>query len=262
MEQNSPSPAPTERFSDRVENYIRYRPSYPGGVIHTLRSQTGLNSTSWVADVGSGTGIFAQLLLPYCGRVFGVEPNQAMRASAETRLSGSENFFSRAGTAEATGLEERSIHLVTAAQSFHWFDLPACRREFIRILRPEGFVALVWNERLVTATPFLVEYEALLQRHAIDYETVNHTATRDQETVATFYGKAGFTIKTFPNEQRFDFAGLKGRLLSSSYAPNAGHPRHDSMMAALVVLFERHQQCGAVSFLYTTKLYYGNLAED
>lgn len=256
---SAPSSHSTQRFSDRVENYVRFRPSYPPGVIETLRKQAGLNSRAEVADIGSGTGIFAALLLPHAARVFGVEPNAAMRAAGESFLGGDARFISVAGTAETTGLPDASVDLVTAAQAFHWFDVPACRREFARILRPGGGVALIWNERLVDATPFLADYETLLRRHATDYARVNH-ANVDAGAAAALFAQQGFTLVEFPNEQSFDFEGLKGRVLSSSYAPNVGHPGHEPMLRDLEDLFRRHAEEGRVAFRYTTKLYHGRLA--
>lgn len=253
-----PGVSPTTRFSDRVDAYVRHRPSYPADVLETLRREAGLGVAAEVADIGSGTGIFSALLLPHCARVFGVEPNGEMRAAAEKRFAGEPRFASVAATAEATGLPDASVDLVAAAQAFHWFDTAACRREFARILRPAGFVALVWNEREVSATPFLADYEALLRRHATDYAQVNHVNT-DARKVAEFFAPAGFTMAHFPHGQRCDFEALKGRLLSSSYAPNVGHPRHEPMLAELRALFDRHAENGAVEILYSTNLYFGRL---
>lgn len=247
---------PTERFTDRVDAYVRHRPSYPSGIVDTLRQRAGLGSASVVADIGSGTGIFTKLLLPHCARVFGVEPNDAMRAAGERFLTGSQNFTSVAGTAEATGLPDKSVDLVTAAQAFHWFLLPECRREFARILRAGGAIALIWNERLTGATPFLIAYEKLLERRATDYAQVNHVKI-DAKALSEFFGPAGFTLTEFPNEQGFDYAGVEGRLLSSSYAPTSENPDHAPMLAELRALFDQHAQGGRVSFRYTTKLYLG-----
>jgi ubiquinone/menaquinone biosynthesis C-methylase UbiE len=246
----------TQRFSDRVEDYVRYRPSYPAAALDALGELAGFNATTVVADIGSGTGIFAQLLLPHCARVYGVEPNEPMRAAGERLLGGNPKFSSVDGTAEMTNLADASVDLVTAAQAFHWFDVPACRREFSRILRPGGSVALIWNERLTDETPFLAEYERMLKRHAIDYRPATRTNI-DLSALGTFYAPRGFSMREFPNQQCFDYPGLKGRLLSSSYAPGVGHPGHAPMIADLESLFAQHAEQGTVTFFYSTKVFVG-----
>jgi ubiquinone/menaquinone biosynthesis C-methylase UbiE len=253
--------SPTQRFSDRVPEYIRYRPSYPAGVIEHLRLHARLGSGAVVADLGSGTGLFSRLLLATGAQVHAVEPNDAMRAAAERDLADQPGFTSVAGTAEETGLPDQSIALVTAAQAFHWFDGPACRRECQRLLRPSGQVALVWNERQSNTTAFLAGYEALLLRHATDYARINHRNITGAK-LAAFYGPTGYTTTEFPSEQRFDLPGLQGRLMSSSYAPKAGHPSHAPMFAELAELFVRHAEGGQIAFRYTTKLYLGALESE
>lgn len=249
---------PTQRFSDRVADYVRFRPSYPAGVIDTLRAAGLVGPGKTVADLGSGTGIFTALLLPHAAKVFAVEPNAPMRAAAEAALDPDPRFVSVAGAAEATTLPEGSVDLVTAAQAFHWFDVPRTRREMRRILRPGGAVALVWNERLTDTTPFLADYEALLHRRATDYAKVNH-ANLDAQKLAPFFGTGGHALEAFDYRQDFDLAGLTGRLLSSSYAPAAGQPGHGEMLRELREIFARHEQDGRVAFLYRTKLYWGLL---
>jgi ubiquinone/menaquinone biosynthesis C-methylase UbiE len=131
-------PDPTQRFSSRVENYVKYRPGYPPAILDLLRDKCGLTSASTVADIGSGTGILTGLLLKSGARVFGVEPNPDMRAAGERLLAGQANFTSLAGTAEATTLPAQSVGIITAGQAFHWFDREPTRREFQRILQPGG----------------------------------------------------------------------------------------------------------------------------
>lgn len=253
-----PPSDPTQRFTNRVDAYVRYRPGYPAAVIDALQRQAGLGPASLVADIGAGTGIFTQLLLPHVAHVWAVEPNDAMRAAADQLLAGRPNTTRVNGTAEATTLPDHSVDLVTVAQAFHWFSPGETRREFARILRPQGAVALVWNERLADATPFLRDYEALLRRRATDYAEVA-TADRYTQSLTAFFGPRSFTLTEFPNEQRFDYAGLEGRLLSSSYAPPAGHPDHAPMLAELRALFDQHANGGQVSFAYRAKLYVGRL---
>jgi len=249
------SPAPEERFSDRVENYIRWRPGYPEGLLDTLRTHGGLNATSTVADIGSGTGISSMLLLKAGCTVHGVEPNAAMREAAERILAAEPKFKRVDARAETTTLPDASIDLIVAAQAFHWFNTPETRREFHRILKPSGRVALIWNERRLNSTPFLRDYEALVLQFSTDYSAVRHENI-DAAALSSFFD-GSYQTHVFEYEQCFDFDGLKGRLLSCSYAPAPGHPRHEAMVMELRRLFDRHQVEGRVVFLYDTKLYLG-----
>jgi SAM-dependent methyltransferase len=246
---------PTERFSSRVEHYVRYRPSYPSAAIDLLKTHCGLSSAAVVADIGSGTGILTELLLESGAQVIGVEPNDEMRVAAEARLGAQARFRSVNGTAEATTLPPASIDLLVAGQAFHWFDVDRARHEALRLLRSAGFAALLWNERPAEATAFLDDYAALLLRHCAEYAQI--TASRaDEASMRRFFGGA-MDLATFPNQQSFDFEGLKGRLMSSSYAPEPGDPQHQPMMAGLRELFARHQHRGRVVFPYRTLVYFG-----
>lgn len=253
-----PVPDATTRFSNRVADYVRYRPSYPDALIDTLAAEAGLRSDSIVADVGSGTGISADLFLRFGCTVYGIEPNADMRGAAEVRFREEPRFHSRDATAESTSLPEASVDLVAAGQAFHWFDIPKTRSEFIGILRPGGYVALFWNSRRTTSTPFLKAYEQLLHEFATDYEQINHTNI-DAVVLSRFFGDSPFEMRSFPNFQEFDYEGLKGRLLSSSYAPATGHPRHEPMLLALQQVFREHESDGHVRFDYDTELYFGQL---
>jgi len=222
-----------------------------------VRREARLAADPIVADIGAGTGISSALWLDAGATVNAVEPNDAMRASAAALLGERPKFHAVAGSAEATALAAGSVDLVTAAQAFHWFDRALCRQEFLRVLKPGGYVALLWNSRHVDTTPFLRGYEAL-HRFATDYAAVNHQNI-DAAKVAEFYELGRCLRAVVPNSQMFDFAGLRGRLLSSSYAPPAGDPRHEPMLAALRALFDEHAENGAVSFAYDTEVYVGRL---
>jgi SAM-dependent methyltransferase len=247
----------TERFSSRVENYIKYRPSYPPAVLELLSVRCGLAATSAVADVGSGTGILTELLLETGAQVFAVEPNREMRAAAERLLSDYGGFRSVLGTAEATTLPDACVDLITAGQAFHWFDVQKSRRELARVLRPRGWVALIWNERPLEAVPLLDEYDALLRRHAPEYDRVRDLRA-DESKMREFFGRRPESA-AFQNRQSFDYAGFEGRLMSSSYAPESGDPEHEPMIAGLRNLFERHNRAGKVLFPYRTLVYYGRM---
>lgn len=249
---------PTGRFSDRVADYVKYRPGYPPEVIPHLRAAVGLTPASLVADVGSGTGISARLFLDNGNVVYAVEPNDAMRAAAESMLGHYPTFRSVAATAEDTTLPGDTFDLVVAAQAFHWFDRDAARREFARILQPSGHVVLLWNVRLTDTTAFLRDYEAMLLRYGTDYADVRHDNITDEDIERFFIGDVARA--SFPNTQHFDFEGVRGRLLSSSYVPGPGHPNHGPILDAVARLFEAHQQGGRVVFEYETRVYCGPVA--
>ena len=245
----------TERFSTRVENYARYRPQYPASVIGCLQANCQLTDTSIIADVGSGTGILTELFLREGNPVLAVEPNRKMREAGERRLHGYPRFQSIAGRAEETTLPDRSVDFVTAGQAFHWFDRGKAKVEFSRILKARGWVVLVWNERRVASSRFAEAYENLLRDYATDYEKIDHRQITE-EIIGRFYG-VRFGLACFEHSQHFDFAGIKGRLLSSSYTPEATHSRHTAMIAELRRIFETHQTKNEVVFDYETKVYYG-----
>lgn len=247
----------TSRFSDRVENYVRYRPGYPAEVLETLRSECGLDSANLIADVASGTGIWTRTLLENENRVFAVEPNPEMRAAGERLLGEFPNFTSVSATAEHTTLKDESVDFVTAAQAAHWFDRRLARKEFVRILKPGGWLVLLWNERVTDSTAFLRDYERLLLTYGTDYEDVRHERTTDE--INDFYDPAPFEQRVFSNYQNFDYAGIEGRLLSSSYAPGPEHPNHAPMLRDLRQLFQAHAVNGRATFEYKTRLYFGRL---
>lgn len=249
---------PTQRFSSRVQDYVRYRPTYPPEVIALLREECGLTANSIVADVASGTGIFTQMLLKNGNRVFGIEPNAEMRRAGEEFLARYPRFTSVAGTAEATTLPDHSINVVTAAQAAHWFDREKARREFLRILKPDGWTVLIWNERKTDTTAFLRDYEQLLLTYGTDYQEVRHERTTDE--IAGFFAPSQFQSRVFEMRQECDYAGLEGRLVSSSYTPPRGHAKYEPMLQELKRIFEKHEAGGHVTLEYATRVFYGQLA--
>jgi SAM-dependent methyltransferase len=248
----------TQRFSSRVDNYVRYRPGYPIEVIELFKRDCALTAASVIADIASGTGIFTRLLLENGNHVFGVEPNADMRHAGEEFLSSYPNFSSVAGTAEATTLANTSVDFVTAAQAAHWFDREKARREFMRILKPHGWTVLIWNERQTNSTTFLRDYEALLLNYGTDYQEVRHERTTDE--IADFFAPSPFRTQTFENDQECDYSCLDGRLLSSSYTPGPDHANYQPMLRELRRMFDQHQHGGQVVLKYDTRVFFGQLA--
>ncbi len=249
---------PTKRFTGRVANYVAYRPKYPAAVIEFMRAELGLSSSSVVADVGAGTGILTEMLLQNGNTVYAVEPNAAMRAAAENLLGASPGFISVNATAEATTLADSSVDFVTAAQAFHWFKAEEAGAEFARILNPGGHCVLLWNLRRTDSTPFLCELESLLRAYGTDYERV--AAEKPAAELLECIFPRGFGTGMFHHAQIFDYAGLRGRWLSASYVPLAGHANHEPFFAALRRAFDEHHANGLVAIEYDTVLYYSQLS--
>jgi len=245
---------PERRFSTRVVDYVRYRPSYPPELLAWLRETAGFSPAWKIADIGSGTGIFARLLLDHGNFVYGVEPNQAMRASAEEALAGQERFVSVPGNSEATTLSDASVELVTAAQAFHWFEPVATKREFQRILKPGGRVLVVFNSRRHDASPFMRVYDDYLTANAVDYSKVDHKLV-SAERLRAFLGdyrewKATFSVFK-------DYDAVRGLSSSSSYVPAPDHPRYAEFYDGLREIVATHAVDGRVEFFYETEAYLG-----
>jgi SAM-dependent methyltransferase len=247
---------PTTRFSDRVADYVRSRPSYPAGLLGILEDEAGLEPTHRVADIGSGTGLLSRLFLDHGNSVYGVEPNREMREAGDQLLAAYPGFASVAGRAEATTLPDACVDLVAAGQAFHWFDVPRARAEFLRILRPGRPVVLVWNDRREDAGPFMAGYEQLLRDYGTDYRQVHHRRLGEVE-IKDFFGRGVFKGCTLPNRQSFDLPGLQARVRSSSYVPAPDGPGYTELMDGIGELFEAHQTGGRAGLEYETRIYFG-----
>lgn len=237
---------------------MKYRPHYPVEVFDFLEQEAVLAKGYAIADVGSGTGISAEPLLKKGYSVYGIEPNREMREAAEKYLKDHAHFTSIEGIAEHTDLPNHSVEVILAGQAFHWFNKEKSQREFKRILKPGGNVVLMWNDRRTDTTDFLKVYEDFLQMFGTDYKEVNHKNTQEKDIFAAFFGGT-FNEKSFYNYQDVDFAGLKGRVLSSSYMPGEDHKDYEFMIYTLKKIFMRYQENGKVRLDYDTKIYYGKL---
>ena len=245
---------PTRRFSGLAAAYARFRPTYPEAAAAYVVERCGLAPGSVIVDVGCGTGISSRLFAAHGLRVIGIEPNPDMRQEAERGAvpSGSIAPEYREGRAEATGLPGGSADAVLAAQAFHWFEPAATLPEFRRILRPRGWVVLVWNTRADRA-PFTAEYGKLVGSLTDRARTpeIREDAPAALRASPLF---EGFETSWFPNDQRLGEDGLLGRAFSASYAPQEAD-RREAYETALRDLFRRHAAEGRVVLRYTTEVH-------
>lgn len=247
---------PTKRFSNRVNYYQRYRPGYPRAILDYLEEKIALSLDIVVADVGSGTGLLAERFLTYGSKVFAVEPNKQMRTVAEAELGAYERFHSLAATAEATTLPDNSVNLIVAGQAFHWFNMEEARTEFRRILCSGGWVALIYNNWNLPHSAVAADYRQLVERYGIDYKRVSRQRRIDSDMTQFFGGMAPREAR-FNNPQYYVFEALRGRALSSSYAPLPGHENYEPLVKGLRDLFEKHAAEGVLTFPYETTVYLG-----
>lgn len=248
--------SPTSRFSNRAENYAKYRPGYPNELFNFIEKTIELQSTASIVDIGSGTGLFAEPLLHRGYSVVCIEPNEDMQKAGEARLSKYPLFQSFRTTAEDTGLTAQSADLITIAQTFHWLDPVAAQIECKRILKPGGQVILAWN-RQSNKTDFEKKYSALRAKYRI---MEKGPVQVEPEVITEFFAPQQATLKLFPNEQLLDFEALKGQLLSKSYVPLPGHDLYDDMITDLIKLFVGYNDNGLVRINYETLLYWGQLS--
>ena len=242
---------PTKRFSNRVENYLNYRPRYPAEIVTLLAAECGLTRDSIIADAGSGTGFLGELFLLNGNRVLGIEPNAEMRAAGERLLAKYPNFTSINATAEETTLPNSSVDFVTAGQAFHWFDQERARREFERILKPDGWVVIVWNTFPIDRNALVEGYHEVLLRYGTDYREVRREI--DDSGVKSFFPPGACRTARFFYQQTFDWEGLKGRLLSASFAPEPDSPNYEPTLRDLRKVFDSNQKDGTVIFDYDTE---------
>ena len=253
-------PNPSGRFTGRVESYRQYRPRYPAGLVDLLRSECGLSSDAAVVDVAAGTGLLTEIFLAAGCTVTAIEPNAEMRSACSELQQTYPAFRCVDGTAEDTGLPDRSAHLITVAQAMHWFDLERTHAEFARILEPGGWCAVIYNNRHESGDAFHDACEQFLLEFGIDYSLVKRQHM-GRKRLAQFFAPAPMKYAVFPNSQALTQEGFEGRILSSSYIPRPGHERFRQMHSELRRLFEKHQSGGIVTVEYDCAVCYGQFVK-
>jgi SAM-dependent methyltransferase len=245
---------PTGRFTGLAELYAKHRPSYPGAVVDYIVERCGLSPQSLLVDVGSGTGISSRLFAQRGVPVLGIEPNADMRARAEAEPlpEGLPVPIYRDGRAEATGLPPGSTDTVLAAQAFHWFEPQAALREFQRILKLGGWIALVWNER-DESDPLTAAYGAVIRSTPGATELECNRGRAGEPLLVSPLFEDGERM-LFHNEQQLDEQNLIGRALSASYAPRDPN-LVTHFVADLGAVFAHYQKQGTVRLRYETSVY-------
>jgi ubiquinone/menaquinone biosynthesis C-methylase UbiE len=245
---------PTSIFSTKAEKYARYRWDYAPGAIRAVFDIAGLGSASRVADLGAGTGILTHHFAGKVAQVVAVEPNDEMRRQAELTLGGVANCQVSGARAEATGLADGAFDLVTVAQAIHWFQPEPARAEIQRILKPDGWLALLRNY----GTNAAVE-EATSRLLTPDYGVVfpaDHERP-ERKPIEFYFGKAGYQKLLFPFANQVNWEIFFGAQLSASFMPDEGHPSYPSLDRGMREVFERFSVGGVLEVHGETELIIG-----
>lgn len=248
-----------DRFFNKAEKYELYRPSYTEESIEKIFDLCRIvpSNEAKVADIGAGTGKFTQLLLDKGFIVYAIEPNEEMRIIADKKFKDYDNFHSIDKVAEDTSLENNSISIITVAQAFHYFDLDKTKKEFKRILKPQGKVALLWNFRL-RDSEFIKEYENII--YGLHSNKVKPTHAQDNMTDELFKNFfTNYEIANISNSQEFDFESLWGRTLSNNHMPNENESEYLQLYDSIKKLFDKYEQNGKILFQYRTQIVVGDI---
>jgi ubiquinone/menaquinone biosynthesis C-methylase UbiE len=248
----------TKRYAGRVDVYRRYRARYPREVFDFVREHCGLTAASVMADVGSGTGMLAEVFLENGNRVFAIEPNAEMRDVCKELEALYSGLRCIDGMAEATTLPEHSVDIVMAGRAFHWFNQEQCRPEFLRILRPGGWVMLVNLARSTGPEPLLRDFQDLRMKYGLDYaETV---AQFDMDAACRkFLARAEIRSAEFPVIQKLSYEELEGQTASFSVMPQPADAAYPAMQRALRDYFTRYHSGGTVLVPMDCTIYVGQL---
>ncbi len=237
-------------FSAKVSDYSLSRPDYPAALFVALKEYAALGPHATVVDIGAGTGLLTQGLLPLCRQVFAVEPNPEMRRAADGFLGARGGQPSLDGCAESIPLASGSVHLIAAAQAFHWFEVERARAEFLRVLTADGQVALIWNDRVIQHP-----LNQALDEVFADFGGAKRSALvahEDRSAVPRFFGSAQPREFAWPHAHRLDESGLQSLVFSRSYIPNRDTADGHAVAERTRGVFRRFAAGGTVEIHYRT----------
>lgn len=239
-------------FVDKQQVYDDCRPGYPAAAVELICARAGRNAV--VADIGSGTGKLAVLLAATASSLWAVEPNAYMRRVLTLRTEKMPQVRVVAASAERTHLPDGSVDAITVAEAYHWFDNDEARREFRRILKPDGYVFLLWNH--FGGNPYDEQMRDIARR----YRTYPEQEGRTEAQLADdTFGPGAWEKVTFDNTMRQPFERFYGGMTSASYVPQPGTVAGKAFKKEVQELFEQYAEGDRLVTHVTAVCYFGQM---
>ena len=245
-------------FSSKAEKFAKYRWCYAAEATETICRIAHISATSVIADVGSGTGILTGEFVDKVQRVYAVEPNPEMRQYAEKALARHPAFCSIDGLSNATTLPDRSVDLITVGQALHWFLPEATKQEFLRILKPGGWLAVLWKE----GTDQAME-EAMRSLFTEQYGwNTSGTKQKPDKPTEFYYGGQDYLRMSYPQIIQESWEAFFGALCSSAFAPDEDNPLYPNLERAVQEVFNRFSTGGLITVKNATELCLGQIGRE
>ena len=243
-------------FASRAQDYRMYRPSYPPQAVDLILS---LCPEPVIADLGSGTGKLSELLAEHAAALYAVEPNMQMRQYAEENLGGFRNVHSVSATAEQTTLDDASVDIITAAESFHWFDNERTHREMRRILKKDGYVVLLWNS--FKGNPYDEEMKKISEKYRSKKgeKPFGVSAKLRKVRAENLFGDGNYQFQEFDNSFMQSREEFRGGMLSTSFAPDKASEDYMQFVLEVERLFDRYAKDGEIKTVVKTICFWGKL---
>jgi ubiquinone/menaquinone biosynthesis C-methylase UbiE len=247
---------PSTAYSTKAEKYAKYRWDYAPQAIQTIFDITGISAEAAIADVGAGTGILTRHFVNRVKQVFAIEPNPAMREIAMKVLGHYPSFQAIDGTAEATTLADGSVDLITVAQAIHWFQPELARAEFLRILKPGGWLAILRNYS--TGNEIIAAMATVLTaENGVD--TAYEAKLPERKPLSFYYGHEQFRQYDFPFTLQESWEGFAGSWVSAASMPDEDHPLYPQFEQGMREVFDRFSEGGVLAVHGVTELVLGQI---
>jgi len=245
------------KFSSKAEIYAKYRWDYDPKAIASLCQIAGINHNSVVADIGSGTGMLTAHFVNNVSKIYAIEPNAEMRAIALKNLAQYPAFVSIDALADSTTLPDNSVDLIVVGRAIHWFNAETTKPEFLRILKPNGWLATC---RVTHEDLELLEALKILRKTESGWNVAqDKSKILENNDLESYYFNNNYqTIKQHSVIQE-DWQQFLGRMLSHSPAPNSNNPLFPKFEAAAKKIFQSYSKAGILEIKIATEIKLGKI---